>query len=320
MWELLLCCWGRGSSTRPEAGEVKAVSKPRLSDSTSRQRRWTVADLDDEEFLRQLEIRLSGAGGRLRQSRMLLDFAMGAESTRGPELGDYEDSDTDDNIAEREWVRARRAMMCVREIVRTEKSYLQHLVGFLNNEDASTMSSILAEHLPRLIETSRLFCSKLEEDPSAYGVSRAFVDLQEQLEATFVQWSSAFDEMNSLARQRRESQTHGSAGSTWIRRRSATAGYATPPLSSFRLSLITTPMNGGGSKGHKLTRRINCGKITEQDVIVMPTGRAVRYILMYRELLFHTPSTSASWTHVNDALQCATRIARLCDEKYKPDC
>jgi hypothetical protein len=88
--------------------------------------------MDDEEFLRQLEAKLSGAGGRLRKSRMLEEFVMGVDAN-GAEPDDI-DSDSDGSVAEREWVRARRAMMCVREIVRTEKSYLKHLAGFFSGE------------------------------------------------------------------------------------------------------------------------------------------------------------------------------------------
>jgi hypothetical protein len=91
--------------------------------------------MDDDEFLRQLEAKLSGSGSRLRKSRVLEEFAMGAD--QGAEyVEDPVDpgSETDDSMAEREWVKARRAMMCVREIVRTEKSYLRHLVGFCNGD------------------------------------------------------------------------------------------------------------------------------------------------------------------------------------------
>ncbi|CCO29812.1 hypothetical protein BN14_03833 [Rhizoctonia solani AG-1 IB] len=161
---------------------------PRLPRRTSSQRRWTIADIDDEEFLRQLEVKLSGVGGRMRQSRMLEDFAMGVDGDvidLGPE--DEQHSHSDDSLAEREWARARRAMMCVREIVRTEKSYMRHLNGFLNSEDSTGVSPILAEHLPRLIETSRMFCARLEEDPSAKGVSNAFLAVEEVLDFVFVQ-------------------------------------------------------------------------------------------------------------------------------------
>ena len=88
--------------------------------------------MDDDEFLRQLEAKLSGSGSRLRKSRVLEEFAMGADQGRETEVDDDPGSQTDDSAAEREWVKARRAMMCVREIVRTEKSYLRHLSSVAN--------------------------------------------------------------------------------------------------------------------------------------------------------------------------------------------
>lgn len=90
--------------------------------------------MDDDEFLRQLEAKLSGSGSRLRKSRVLEEFAMGADQGIDTEADVDPGSQTDDSAAEREWVKARRAMMCVREIVRTEKSYLRHLSGFANGE------------------------------------------------------------------------------------------------------------------------------------------------------------------------------------------
>lgn len=95
--------------------------------------------MDDDEFLRQLEAKLSGSGSRLRKSRVLEEFAMGAdEGWREIEADIDPGSQTDDSAVEREWLRARRAMMCVREIVRTEKSYLKHLSGFANGEVSVT--------------------------------------------------------------------------------------------------------------------------------------------------------------------------------------
>ncbi|CAE6406680.1 unnamed protein product [Rhizoctonia solani] len=301
-------------------GHLMVPIRPGLPRRTSSQRRWTIADIDDEEFLRQLEAKLSGVGGRLRQSRMLEDFAMGVDGDvidLGPE--DEQHSNSDDSLAEREWARARRAMMCVREIVRTEKSYMRHLNGFLNSQDGAGVSLILAEHLPRLIEASRIFCARLEEDPSAKGVSNAFLAVEEVLDSTFVQWSAVVGEVISSTQQRTESQAtsedgHTSSagtgsGSSWIRRRSATASSAIQP--SF---LSMTPVNGGNTKNKKSARGTKPKKMTEQDVVIMPTQRAIRYVLMYRELLLHTPVTSASRPLVERALQGATRIARRCDE------
>ncbi|KAG8737238.1 hypothetical protein FRC10_008408 [Ceratobasidium sp. 414] len=318
------------------------LPRPGMPRRTSSQRRWTIADIDDDEFLRQLEVKLGGSGSRLRKSRVLEEFAMGADQ-------DYEDtavdaetdpgSETDDSAAEREWDKARRAVLCVREIVRTEKSYLHHLVGFLDS-DQLVMSSVLLEHLPRLVETSRIFAAHLEEDPSAWGVSVAFLAVEKQLEDALVEWSGVVGEVISSMRNGGESQAAsedghtssagtGSGASSWIRRRSATASSSNSQ--PFQLNLSMTPVIG--SKDKKSNRGAKSKRLTEQDAAIMPIQRALRYVLMYRgksvgwsmvvpqslmeffsELLLHTPAKSASRPLVERALHGATRIARRCDE------
>lgn len=201
----------------------------------------------------------------------------------------------------------------------------------------------MVDHLPRLIETSRAFTARLEEDPSAWGVSLAFLAVEEQLELALVEWSGVVGKVISSFQNKGDSQATsddghtssagtGSTGSSWIRRRSATANSAAQP---FQLNLTMTPVLGG-SKDKKPARMAKSKRLKEQDVVIMPTQRVLRYVLMYRgksvgselsllrrcliefffliELLLHTPVTSASRPLVERALQGATRIARRCDE------
>ncbi|KAG8684797.1 hypothetical protein FRC08_013481 [Ceratobasidium sp. 394] len=280
-----------GSMVLGIGGDHLMPPRPGMPRRTSSQRRWTIADIDDDEFLRQLEVKLSGSGSRLRKSRVLEEFAMGADQSHEDTAADAEadlGSETDDSAAEREWARARRAMMCVREIVRTEKSYLRHMMGFLDS-DQSVMSSVLLEHLPRLVETSRIFTAHLEEDPSAWGVSVAFLAVEKQLEHVLVEWSGVVGQVISSMRNGGESQAPsedghtssagtGSGASSWIRRRSATASSSTSQ--PFQLNLSMTPVIG--SKDKKSTRVAKSKRLTEQDVAIMPTQRVLRYVLMYR--------------------------------------
>ncbi|KAG9087603.1 hypothetical protein FS749_002806 [Ceratobasidium sp. UAMH 11750] len=183
------------------------------------------------------------------------------------------------------------------------------------------MSSVLLEHLPRLVETSRIFTAHLEEDPSAWGVSVAFLAVEKQLEHVLVEWSGVVGQVISSMRNGGESQVPsedghtssagtGSGASSWIRRRSATASSSTSQ--PFQLNLSMTPVIG--SKDKKSIRVAKSKRLTEQDVAIMPTQRVLRYVLMYRELLLHTPAKSASRPLVERALHGATRIARRCDE------
>jgi len=71
--------------------------------------------MDDDEFIRQLDVKLGkgSAGGRGRE---LEGLAMGVDVAPPPSA-----DESDGSAEERGWVLARRAMLCVREIVRTEK-------------------------------------------------------------------------------------------------------------------------------------------------------------------------------------------------------
>ena len=82
-------------------------------------RRWSaaVADIpDDNDFLRELDRRLE----------------LGGASSIG--MHDIGDNSTDEagepgsSGSSGRWAATRRAMLCVREIIRTEKSYLDHLI------------------------------------------------------------------------------------------------------------------------------------------------------------------------------------------------
>jgi hypothetical protein len=55
------------------------------------------------------------------------------------------------------------------------------------SEDAGT-PPLLVKHLPLLISASQAFCNRLIEDPSAWGVSAAFVTVEAILEQVFVDY------------------------------------------------------------------------------------------------------------------------------------
>ncbi|KDR85784.1 hypothetical protein GALMADRAFT_386901 [Galerina marginata CBS 339.88] len=50
-----------------------------------------------------------------------------------------------------------------------------------------------------------------------------------------------------------------------------------------------------------------------RELAILPTQRVMRYVLLYRDLLNHTPSTSSSHALVERAVQAACRIADKCD-------
>lgn len=72
---------------------------------------------------------------------------------------------------------------------RTERTYLDQMSRFL---DDVTLDSghppLLMKHLPILVSASQAFCNRMQEDPSAWGVSAAFVTVEAVLEQVFVDY------------------------------------------------------------------------------------------------------------------------------------
>ncbi|KAF5321472.1 hypothetical protein D9619_000404 [Psilocybe cf. subviscida] len=54
-------------------------------------------------------------------------------------------------------------------------------------------------------------------------------------------------------------------------------------------------------------------KLGVRDLAILPTQRVMRYVLLYRDLLAHTPAAASSRVLVERALAVATRIAENCD-------
>ncbi|KAG8975294.1 hypothetical protein FRB90_009565, partial [Tulasnella sp. 427] len=161
--------------------------------SSASAKRWTLAVNqipDDSEFLKEID--------DLRKSRQEIATSSRRASFRKTVEGEiaedepYSDGEYDDGSDEEGvWMKARRAMLTVREMMRTETSYRNHLIRLWEadcaNPNPATPPTFLA-HLPYLISASTLLSSRLEEDPSAWGVSAAFLGAEDALEKAFVAW------------------------------------------------------------------------------------------------------------------------------------
>ncbi|KAF8641130.1 hypothetical protein AX17_000772 [Amanita inopinata Kibby_2008] len=115
------------------------------------------------------------------------------------------------------------------------------------------------------------------------------------------------------------------AVSTWKRNVPTMTSLSTPttvpptqgpplfPASSFGSSFLNwrkdkeRPAQGPSSNGNHIKRP------PVRDLAILPTQRVLRYVLLYRDLLAHTPSTSPSRAMVERALEAACRIAQKCD-------
>ena len=75
-------------------------------------------------------------------------------------------------------------------ITSTERTYLNQLLRFMGHAALSETKppSLLMKHLPLLLSASQAFCMRLNEDPSIWGVSAAFVTVETVLEHVLVDY------------------------------------------------------------------------------------------------------------------------------------
>lgn len=77
-----------------------------------------------------------------------------------------------------------------------------------------------------------------------------------------------------------------------------------------------TSFTPGTSSAISMTSTRNSKPIRKpavRDLAILPTQRVMRYVLLYRDLLANTPTSSSSYPMVERALEAACRIAEKCD-------
>ncbi|EPQ60289.1 hypothetical protein GLOTRDRAFT_102095 [Gloeophyllum trabeum ATCC 11539] len=103
---------------------------------------------------------------------------------------EHEDDDEDEvwGDGREEWLEIKKAKMCCRELVRTERNYLRCLRDLIDGETQTPPSPLLLAYLPALLAASNSFLAHLVSDPTPYGVSAAFLGCEDEMEAAFVAW------------------------------------------------------------------------------------------------------------------------------------
>ncbi|KAH8120073.1 hypothetical protein DFH11DRAFT_1539299 [Phellopilus nigrolimitatus] len=208
------------SDTSNSADNGRPSKRPSLL-RTESNRRWTVAvaDVPDDLFLEELE-RLRRMGLRAgevhsNQNQSASPFTppvivgryethtcvnVGRHSeTNWPEKGKMVERNTvivqevgaED---ETEWLHARRAIMCCRELVRTERSYQARLQELADGSVSDAVPTLLTQYLPALISASQVLSAQFNEDMTASGVSNAFINSEATIENAFVAWSGVVGE------------------------------------------------------------------------------------------------------------------------------
>lgn len=151
------------------------------------------SDYDSRDWRPSSFVYGNSSGSQWRTSTR---FQLGGESDSEDEEGleeTVEEAEEDAEDAE-EWRTARRALLCCRELVRTERNYQARLRQLLNAQSSHPMFSLLLSYVPALLEASDALLVRLVDDPSAWGVSAAFIGCEEDLEAAFVAWCGTVGE------------------------------------------------------------------------------------------------------------------------------
>jgi len=230
---------GRDSSNHSQVGSL--IDRPGLERRVSR-RRWTLniagEEIDDDVLRQELE-RLRLLGEEPDQQR--------AHTPNGAA------------VKEAAWKMQKRALLSSREVILTERSYLSQLTRFhsavIGGYATGYCPDILFEYLPPLIQTSQLFSSFMEEDPSAWGVSAAFISAADVLERTLVAYCSVAGEVMLKCRKAGSSSNQGPGIGPWSNG-SSSGHHASPNL------LITDEL--GGQQQSPVTRSHSTGLITRR--------------------------------------------------------
>ncbi|KAF8527549.1 hypothetical protein BU17DRAFT_61682 [Hysterangium stoloniferum] len=244
-------------------------------------RRWTVAvsDASEEALLAELE-RLRSVGWGLGWSGELIDHAHAhqkrerlsgevgekGEPGEGTAEGQEEEPERCEwgKVETEAWLSARQALMVCREIVRTETTYREGLEKLRRGETLTNPPPLLLQYLPALVTASEALSMRFADDPSAWGVSLAFLGVQELLESAFVAWSGIVGELFHPEGRRRGERTRrlslGAFG--------AAKSSKTPKLVKGALNLKDAPTQ---APSRLILEDNPCGRATEDVPPSSPT-------------------------------------------------
>jgi hypothetical protein len=107
-------------------------------------------------------------------------------------------SDEDDQVVNRSpsssllgtssWLTAQRALLICRELIMTERHYHALLLSLLAGDTQTPPPSLMQHYTAELVRASAAVLRAMEQQPSALGVAKAFVENVEEVEAAYVRW------------------------------------------------------------------------------------------------------------------------------------
>ncbi|KXN88820.1 hypothetical protein AN958_06689 [Leucoagaricus sp. SymC.cos] len=223
-----------------------------------------------------------------------------------------------------QWQTARRVLLTCRELVRTERHYLASLQILLASETEGTPPLLMLRYAEELVKVSQLYLAQMEGNPSAWGVAAAFLGAEEAVDGAFVGWCGVvgmwFDDSREGPMKSEESAEEDESTKdrlkkigSWRRSLTSIADLSTNAPSTKKKEKGSAPPPSSSLYGHRQRRMSKTKKPPIRDLAILPTQRIMRYVLLYRDLLAQTPSTSPSRGLIKRAADAAFRIAQKCD-------
>ncbi|KAJ3480958.1 hypothetical protein NLI96_g7994 [Meripilus lineatus] len=173
-----------------------------VDDRSSSRDQAQIARVQSQKQRKKFSIEDEGRsiGGSESDEDLPSGVANGAMTEEGLDEANDDDEDPSTEDEDAGWKTARRALLCCRELVRTERTYQARLRQLLQGDvqfdtQNPTVPSLILSYLPPLLLASEAFLSRLEDDPSAWGVSAALLACEEEIEGAFVAWCEVVGEL-----------------------------------------------------------------------------------------------------------------------------
>ncbi|KJA30000.1 hypothetical protein HYPSUDRAFT_196291 [Hypholoma sublateritium FD-334 SS-4] len=217
-----------------------------------------------------------------------------------------------------EWLAAQRVLLVCRELLLTEKRYLALMEALLAGTTATPPPPLMLHYASDVVRASTLVLEGMTQAPGAAGIARAFLAHQEVVEAAYTRWCGAVGGWFVPGAAPRDGDAAGAQVVRKRRSRTAVAdGEDAVPGHPLRRSVNSWRRSTQGVAALAEDECVLPARPprphTVRDLAILPTQRVTRYVLLYRDLLAHTPPASPARVFVERAVAAAGRIAEKCD-------
>jgi hypothetical protein len=215
---------------------------------------------------------------------------------------------------------AQRAFFACRELILTERHYIAKLLALVQQQTATPPPPLMCDRAKELLHASECVLKGMEKDPSARGVARAFLEVEEQVQGAYLRWcgvvgawfsgdgfsqddsapvgrpSLDLSEVGNLVRNF-SVKTRNKIGSRTDADKQASSvksseeeDVSMSPLkrtvSTWRksvptLGFDTPPLYGGGDRKKDKESEREARKPEIRELAILPTQRVMRYDMLY---------------------------------------